>query len=48
MIYFIYSKCSEKLCASVLVKPGLENRDYGRRGSAALAMRHPSMQKSWH
>jgi hypothetical protein len=23
------------------VKSGLENRDYGRRGSAALTMRHP-------
>jgi hypothetical protein len=27
---------SEVLCASVLMKSGLENRDYGRRGSAAL------------
>jgi hypothetical protein len=24
---------------------GLENRDYGRRGSAALTMRHPSKTK---
>jgi hypothetical protein len=24
---------------------GLENRDYGRRGSAALIMRHPSIRK---
>jgi hypothetical protein len=39
---------SEVLCASVLVKSGLENRDYGRRGSAALTMRHPSIRKSWH
>jgi hypothetical protein len=38
----------EVLCASVLVKFGLENRDYGRRGSAALTMRHPSIRKSWH
>jgi hypothetical protein len=37
---------SEVLCASVLVKSGLENRDYGRRGSAALIMRHPSIDKS--
>jgi hypothetical protein len=29
------------LCASVLVKSGLENRYNGRRGSAALTMRHP-------
>jgi hypothetical protein len=26
---------------SVVVKSGLENRDYGRKGSAALTMRHP-------
>jgi hypothetical protein len=32
---------SEVLCASVLVTSGLENRDYGRRESAALTMRHP-------
>jgi hypothetical protein len=29
------------------VKSGLENRDYGRRGSAALTMRHPSIRKIW-
>jgi hypothetical protein len=27
---------------------GLENRDYGRRRSAALTARHPSIRKSWH
>jgi hypothetical protein len=27
---------------------GLENRDYGRRGSAALTMQLPSIRKSWH
>jgi hypothetical protein len=32
----LYTCSSEVLCASVLVKSGLENRDYGRRGSAAL------------
>jgi hypothetical protein len=26
----------------------LENRDYGRRGSAALTTRHHSILKSWH
>jgi hypothetical protein len=26
----------------------LENRNYGRRGSAALTTRHPSIHKSWH
>jgi hypothetical protein len=36
---------SEVLCANVLLKSGLENRDYGRRGSAALTMRHPSIRK---
>jgi hypothetical protein len=36
------------VCASVLVKSGLENRDYGSRGPSALTMRHPSFRKSWH
>jgi hypothetical protein len=27
---------------------GLEYRDYGYRGSAALIMWHPSIRKSWH
>jgi hypothetical protein len=27
---------------------GLENRDYGRKGSAALTVRNPSVRKSWH
>jgi hypothetical protein len=27
---------------------GLENRDYGCRGSAALTKRHLSIRKSWH
>jgi hypothetical protein len=27
---------------------GLENRDYSRRGSAALTTRHPSIRRSWH
>jgi hypothetical protein len=39
---------NEVLPASVLVKSYLENREYGRRGSAALTMRHPSIRKSWH
>jgi hypothetical protein len=26
----------------------LEIRHYGRRGSAAMTMRHPSKRKSWH
>jgi hypothetical protein len=29
-------------------KDGDINRDYGRRGSAALTIRHPSIRKSWH
>jgi hypothetical protein len=43
-----YLVICEVLCASVLVKSGLENQDYGRRGPAALIMRHPSILKSWH
>jgi hypothetical protein len=35
----------EVLYASVLVKSGLEIRDYGRSGSAALTMGHPYLQK---
>jgi hypothetical protein len=27
---------------------GLESRDYGRRESAALTTRHPSISKRWH
>jgi hypothetical protein len=27
---------------------GLENGDYGRRGSAALTTRHPFIRKSWY
>jgi hypothetical protein len=27
---------------------GLENRDYGHRGPAALTTRHASIHKSWH
>jgi hypothetical protein len=33
----------EVLSASVLVKSSLEIRDYGRRGSTALTLRHPSI-----
>jgi hypothetical protein len=49
LIWYNLCECSnEVLCASVLVKSGLENRDYGRKGSAALTMRHPSIRKSCH
>jgi hypothetical protein len=27
---------------------GLENRKYGRRGSASLTTRYPSIDKIWH
>jgi hypothetical protein len=27
---------------------GLENRDYGCRGSAVLTTQHPSIRRSWH
>jgi hypothetical protein len=30
------------------IDSGLENRDYGHKGSAALTMRHPSIRKRWH
>jgi hypothetical protein len=46
--YFLQTTQLNQLCASVLVKSGLENRDYGRGGSAALTMRHPSVRKSWY
>jgi hypothetical protein len=46
-IYLKYLCSSEVPCASVLVKSGLKNRDYGRRGYAALTMQHPSIRKSW-
>jgi hypothetical protein len=38
----------EELLGRKSIDSGLENRDYGRRGSAALIMRHPSIRKSWH
>jgi hypothetical protein len=28
--------------------PGLENQDYGRRGTAAFTTRHPLIRKSWY
>jgi hypothetical protein len=27
---------------------GLENRDYSRKGSAALTTRYPSIRKNWY
>jgi hypothetical protein len=30
------------------IQSGLENRDYGLRGFAALTTRHPSIRKSWY
>jgi hypothetical protein len=33
---------------SAAVFTGLENRDYGHRGSAALTIRHPSIRKNCH
>jgi hypothetical protein len=43
-----------QLIFPLLLYADLENRDYGRRGYAALTMRHPyiyiyiSIRKSWH
>jgi hypothetical protein len=44
LVEIAFECSSEVLCASVLVKSGLENRDYGCRGPAALTMRHPSIK----
>jgi hypothetical protein len=33
-------------CLRIYIPQG--DRDYGRRGSSALTMRHPSIRKSWH
>jgi hypothetical protein len=38
----------EKLLKRKSSGSGLEIRDYGRRGSAALTTRHPSIRKSWY
>jgi hypothetical protein len=43
-----FESSSEVLWVSVLVKSGLENRDYFRRGNCALTMWRPSIRKSWH
>jgi hypothetical protein len=32
----------------LLIVSGLENLDYGRRGSVALTTGHPSIHKSWY
>jgi hypothetical protein len=47
VVHMTTAKFNEVLCASTLVKSGLENQYYSRRGSAALTMRHPSIRKSW-
>jgi hypothetical protein len=46
--YYVTFGSSEVLRASDPVKSDLENRDYDRRGSAALTMQHPSIRKNWH
>jgi hypothetical protein len=38
----------EELLEGKSIGSGLERQDYGHRGSVALAMRHPSIHKSWH
>jgi hypothetical protein len=52
IFYNTYIRCYKiyKLIYSItrIFVAGLENRDYGRTGSAALTMRHPSIYKSWH
>jgi hypothetical protein len=37
---------ADRIKINVFNGPGLENRDYGRIGSAALIPRHPSMRKT--
>jgi hypothetical protein len=39
---------TEELLGRKRSSTGLENPDYGCRGSAALTTRHPSIHKSWH
>jgi hypothetical protein len=36
---------TEELLDGKVAAPGLENRDYGLKGSAALTTRHPSVRK---
>jgi hypothetical protein len=36
------------ICFLSCSRSGLEYRDYGHRGSAALTTRQPSSHKSWH
>jgi hypothetical protein len=38
----------KSLIVYIMLSCAVENRHYGRRGSAALTMRHPSIRKSWH
>jgi hypothetical protein len=38
----------EELLESKSIGSGLENRDYGRKGTAALTTRNPSIRKTWH
>jgi hypothetical protein len=38
----------EELVERKSIGSGLENQDYGRRGSATLTTRHPSIHRSWH
>jgi hypothetical protein len=54
---FIYLFCrgplslvstSEELLGRESSGSGLESREYGRKGSASLTTRHPSIGKSWH
>jgi hypothetical protein len=38
----------EELLERKISDLGVENPYYGRKGSAALTTRHPSIRKSWH
>jgi hypothetical protein len=43
---FVSTTEDEELLERKSSGPGLETRDYGRRGTAALTMRHPSLPES--
>jgi hypothetical protein len=40
--------CDSYFNVALMYHTGLEDRDYGRRRSAVLTLRYPSIRKSWH
>jgi hypothetical protein len=47
-IFVGYSVLISGKLGTFCIVAGPGNRDYGRRGSAALTMRHLSIRKSWY